>query len=238
LNLSVLDGWFDEAYELSGGWAIGDRIPYTEDQDDIHASAIYSMLENEIVPLFYRDSEHGIPVEWARRMKTCMANITPRFGCGRMVAEYMSELYQPAHELWMHISGNNFEQAREKTLWESRMSRAWDLIRFVDLGDGPGDHVMSGSAVPLRATVDLAGLKPSDVLVEAVIGHIGINGQLQGTYTLPLVPVEERGDAVVFANEFTVQETGRIGYSVRISPNHFDNPVTRPCNALLKWVSD
>jgi glycogen phosphorylase len=238
LNLSVLDGWFDEAYELSGGWAIGDRIPYTEDQDDIHASAIYSMLENEIVPLFYRDSEHGIPVEWARRMKTCMANITPRFGCGRMVAEYMSELYQPAHELWMHISGNNFEQAREKTLWDSRMSRAWDLIRFVDLGDGPGDHVMSGSAVPLRATVDLAGLKPSDVLVEAVIGHIGINGQLQGTYTLPLVPVEERGGAVVFANEFTVQETGRIGYSVRISPNHFDKPLTRPCNALLKWVSD
>jgi glycogen phosphorylase len=238
LNLSVLDGWFDEAYELSGGWAIGDRIPYTEDQDDIHASAIYSLLENEIVPLFYRDSEHGIPVEWVRRMKTCMANITPRFSCGRMVAEYMYGLYQPAHDLWMHISGNNFERAREKTLWDSRMSRAWDLIRFVDFGDGPGDHVMSGSAVPLRTTVDLAGLKPSDVLVEAVIGQIGVNGQLQGTYTLPLVPVEERGDAVVFANEFTVQETGRVGYSVRISPNHFDKPLTRPCNALLKWVSD
>jgi glycogen phosphorylase len=238
LSLSVLDGWFDEAYELSGGWAIGDRIPYTEDQDDIHASSIYSMLENEIVPLFYRDSEQEIPVEWARRMKTCMANITPRFGCGRMVAEYMSELYQPAHDLWMHISGNNFEQAREKTLWDSRMNRAWDLIKFVDFGDGPGDHVMSGSAVPLRATVDLAGLRPSDVRVEAVIGHIGVNGQLQGIFTLPLAPVEERGGAVVFANEFTVQETGRVGYSVRISPNHFDNPLTRPCNALLKWVSD
>jgi glycogen phosphorylase len=238
LSLSTLDGWFDEGYELSGGWAIGDRIPYTEDQDDLHASSIYSMLENDIVPLYYRDSELEIPVEWVRRMKTCMANITPRFSSGRMVAEYMSELYQPAHDLWTHISGNNFEQAREKTLWDSRMSRAWDLIKFLDFGDGPGDHVMSGSAVPLRTTVDLAGLKPSDVRVEAVIGHIGVNGQLQGTYTLPLIPVEESGDAVVFANEFTVQETGRVGYSVRISPNHFDNPLTRPCNALLKWVSD
>jgi len=238
LSLSTLDGWFDEGYELSGGWAIGDRIPYTEDQDDLHASSIYSMLENDIVPLYYRDSEQEIPVEWVRRMKTCMANITPRFSSGRMVAEYMSELYQPAHDLWTHISGNNFEQAREKTLWDSRMSRAWDLIKFLDFGDGPGDHVMSGSAVPLRATVDLAGLKPSDVRVEAVIGHIGVNGHLQGTYTLPLVPVEEHGGAVVFANEFTVQETGRVGYSVRISPNHFDNPLTRPCNALLKWVSD
>ncbi len=238
LNLSVLDGWFDEAYEQSGGWAIGDRIPYHEDQDDIHASAIYSLLENDIVPLFYRDSDQEIPVEWVRRMKTCIANITPQFSCGRMVAEYMSELYRPAHDLWTSISSNDFEPARQKTLWENRMTQVWNQIKFVDTGNGPGDHVISGSAVPLRTTVDLAGLKPSDVLVEAVIGHVGANGQLQGTYTLPLAPVEERGSAVVFASEFTVQETGRVGYSVRISPNHFDNPVTRPCNALLKWVSD
>jgi starch phosphorylase len=102
----------------------------------------------------------------------------------------------------------------------------------------PGDQVMSGSAVPLRATVELAGLKSSDVRVEAVIGQVGVNGQLQRTYTLPLAPVEEKGSAVIFASEFTVQQTGRVGYSVRISPNHFDNPLTRPCNALLKWVSD
>lgn len=238
LNLSVLDGWFDEGYEASGGWAIGDRIPYAEDQDDLHASAIYSLLENDIVPLFYRGSEQEIPVEWVRRMKACIANITPRFSCGRMVSEYMSELYQPAHDLWTNISSNNFEPARERTLWDSRMAEAWHLIRFVDLGDGPEDHVMSGSAVPLRATVNLAGLRPSDVRVEAVIGPVGANGQLESTHTLALMPVEERGGAVVFANEFTVQETGRVGYSVRISPNHFDNPITRPCNALLKWVSD
>ncbi|HEX3681991.1 MAG TPA: alpha-glucan family phosphorylase [Bryobacteraceae bacterium] len=239
LNFSVLDGWFDEALELSGGWAIGDRIPYSEDQDEIHATAIYSTLENEIVPLFYQQSEQeNIPVEWVRRMKKCMANITPRFSCGRMVAEYMSELYQPAHNLWRSVSNDNFDAARQKSVWDARMNENWHLIRFLDLGEGPGDHVMSGSAVPLRATVDLAGLKKSEVRVEAVIGQIGVNGELQGTYALPLVPIEERGTAVVFANEFTVQQTGRVGYSVRISPNHFDNPLTRPCNALLKWVSD
>ena len=200
LNLSVLDGWFDEAFELSGGWAIGDRTRQSDDQDDIHASAIYSTLENDIVPLFYQDSEQEIPVEWTRRMKTCIANITPRFSSGRMVAEYMSELYQPAHRLWVSISKDNFEAARQKTVWDSRMNQLWQQIRFVDFGDSPGDQVLSGSAVPLRATVDLAGLHPSEVRVEAV--------------------------------------TGRIGYSVRISPNHFDNPLTRPCNALLKWVSD
>ncbi|MGA8025616.1 MAG: alpha-glucan family phosphorylase [Bryobacteraceae bacterium] len=238
LNLSVLDGWFDEAYEISGGWAIGDRVTYSEDQDDMHASAIYSTLENDIVPLFYQHSEQDLPVEWVRRMMTSMANITPRFSAGRMVAEYMSELYQPAHDLWASLSKADFEEARKKTMWDARMNQTWHLIKFVDLSEGPGDQVMSGSAVPLRATVDLAGLQASEVRVEAVIGRIGVNGQLQSTYTLPLVPIEEQGTKVVFANEFTVQETGRVGYSVRISPNHFDNPLTRPCNALLKWVSD
>jgi len=238
LNFSVLDGWFDEAYEKSGGWAIGDRVPYSEDQDDIHASAIYSTLENEIVPLYYQGSEQDVPSEWVRRMKTCIVNITPWFGCGRMVAEYMSELYQPAHNLWLSVSRNDFEEVRQKSIWDTRMSEAWSSIRFLNLSDTPGDQVMSGSAVPLRATVDLAGLQPSEVRVEAVIGEIGANGQLQKTYALPLLPVEERGNSVTFANEFTVQQSGRVGYSVRISPNHFDNPLTRPCNALLKWVSD
>ena len=114
LNLSVLDGWFDEAYEISGGWAIGDREPYSEDQDDLHASTIYSLLENEIVPLYYQETGEDVPVEWVRRMKTSIANVTPRFSCGRMVAEYNSELYQPAHGLWMRISQNNFEKARKK----------------------------------------------------------------------------------------------------------------------------
>jgi starch phosphorylase len=238
LNFSVLDGWFDEAYEISGGWAIGDRVPYAEDQDDLHASSIYSTLENEIVPLYYQDSGQETPFEWVRRMKRCLANITPRFGCGRMVAEYMSELYQPAHKLWTDVCEDNFAALRERALWEERTRKRWSEIKFVGLGESPDYHVTSGSTVPLRATLNLAGLQPDDVRVEAVIGKIGINGDLERTHPLPLVPVENNGNTVTFANEFTVQETGRIGYSVRVSPNHTENPLTRPCNALIKWISD
>ena len=240
LNLSVLDGWFDEAYEMSGGWAIGDRQAYAEDQDDLHASAMYSTLENEIVPLYYQnqDADDDVPTEWVRRMKTCIANLTPRFGCGRMLAEYMSELYQPAHNLWQNVSKNSFELARNRTGWDARINSNWNSIRFLQVADGPADQVMSGAAVPIKALIELGGLEPSEVRVEAVVGQIGVNGQLEETFTLPLKAGETRGSAVLFANEFTVQQTGRLGYSVRISPNHFDNPLTRPCNALLKWVSD
>src|SRR3954454_18729568 len=142
LNFSVLDGWFDEAVDISGGWAIGDREEYSEDQNDIHATAIYSTLENDIVPLYYQGGEDEIPTEWLRRMKTCIANITPRFGCGRMVAEYMSELYRPAHDEWGTISKNNFKVAREVTMWDDRMAKSWDSLRFLEFGQEPGDQVI------------------------------------------------------------------------------------------------
>jgi len=240
LNLSVLDGWFDEAYEISGGWAIGDRQNYSDDQDELHASAIYSLLENEIVPLFYQnqDADEPIPTEWVRRMKACIANLTPRFGCGRMLGEYMSELYQPAHILWQSVSSDGFKLARNRSIWDSRINSTWNSIRFLEVAEGPADQVMSGSPVAIKTLVELSGLEAADVRVEAVVGQIGVNGQLQGTFTLPLKAGEKRGTAVLFANEFTVQQTGRLGYSVRISPNHFENPLTRPCNAPLKWVSD
>ena len=105
LNLSVLDGWFDEAYEFSGGWAIGDREHYSEDQDGIHASNIYYLLENEIVPLFYAQSEGGLSSEWVRRMKESMINLTPWFDARRMVHEYTKRLYDPAHGNWCRVSG-------------------------------------------------------------------------------------------------------------------------------------
>ncbi len=238
LNLSVLDGWFDEAYEYSGGWPIGTREPYAEDQDGMHASDIYSKLENEIVPLYYENREQGVPVEWVRRMKQSLAAITPRFSSGRMVAEYMYELYEPAHRLWERISRDDFREARRKSEWEANLTAAWSRVHFVGFGDSPAQQVLSGSPVPLRTEIDLAGLQPSDVRVEAVVGPIDSNGQLQDIHTVPLSAVGQNGNAFIFANEYVVQQTGLVGYSLRISPNHFDNPLTRPCNALLKWGLD
>jgi starch phosphorylase len=155
-----------------------------------------------------------------------------------MVAEYMSELYQPAHQQWINVSADAFKVARQKTTWDERVRETWHQVRFIDLGDGPDELVTSGSAVPVRATLELGGLDPSEVRVEAVVGEIGIGGDLQNTTAVTLIPVGKNGTATTFANEFTVQQTGRVGYSLRISPNHFDIPLTRPCNSLLKWVSD
>ena len=97
LNLSILDGWFDEAYEESGGWAIGDREPYSEDQDSMHASAIYYLLENEIVPMFYERRDHGTQ-EWMRAREAIAsisqpANSMPAACC----ASTITSCTHPAH---------------------------------------------------------------------------------------------------------------------------------------------
>ena len=235
LNLSVLDGWYDEAYEISGGWAIGHREPYSPEQDEDHASAIYSLLENEIVPLFYEDREEGVPEEWLRRMKTSIKNLSPRFNATRMLLEYASQFYEPAHRAYQQIRQDRFQGIRQRTRWTAELTRAWNNVRFVEVGPPLTDPVLSGQAIPLRVVIDLAGLKAEDVRVEAVVGRIGPEGHLRETEVLTLPPREQNGSLAVFAKEFVPQLTGRLGFSVRISPNHYEDPLTRPCHSLIKW---
>jgi starch phosphorylase len=86
--------------------------------------------------------------------------------------------------------------------------------------------------------IDLAGLTPGDVRVEAVIGRVGPSGRLEDTEVMALPAVEQRESVYVFASQILPQQTGRLGYTLRIAPNHYDDPLTRPCHPLLKWVTD
>ncbi|HTS65666.1 MAG TPA: alpha-glucan family phosphorylase [Candidatus Acidoferrales bacterium] len=234
LNLSILDGWFDEAYENSGGWAIGEREPYSEDQDGLHAGAIYSLLENEIVPLFYEHRDQT-PRDWVRRVKQSLSYISPNFDCRRMVREYTSELYDPAHIAHIRMCGSGYNLARERAAWNARVREVWDRVHFVEAGPGPGGALTSGKAVPVRAAINLAGLTPADVRVEAVVGRVDSNGHLEETEVLTLPVVEQNGSVAIFSRDIVPERTGRLGYALRVSPNHFDDPITRPCTNLLKW---
>ena len=234
LNLSILDGWYDEAYEHLGGWAIGEREPYSEDQDALHASAIYYLLENEIVPMFYERKEQT-PREWIRRVKQSVMYISPNFDCRRMVREYMSELYEPAHSQHIRIAKGDYTLVHEKARWNSRIREVWERVRFVEAGPGPGGTVTSGKPVAVRAAIELAGLTPEDVRVEVVMGRVDNNGNLEDTEVMVLPAVEQQGSVAIFSKDIVPERTGRLGYALRVSPNHFDDPLTRPCTSLLKW---
>ena len=235
LNLSILDGWWDECYETSGGWAIGDRGEYSDDQDAIHTSTVLSMLENEIVPLFHEGREEGVPREWMRRVKQSLQNLSPVFNSVRMVDEYRALFYDPAHAAFAKMREHKFEAARDRAAWDRRIHNIWNQVGFVSMDAGPDGPVRSGKPVLVRVTAQLAGLTPSDVKVEAVVGRVGITGQLEHTEVHALEPVDNTGSVYTFAKEFVPRETGRLGYSLRLGSNHFQDPLNRPCNALLKW---
>jgi starch phosphorylase len=235
LNLSILDGWFDEAYEYVGGWAVGDRYPYTQDQDEAHATAIYSLLENDIVPTFYQ-RDQGVPREWMRQVNRTLLHLSPRFNSQRMIEEYVAQLYQPAQAQYLELAADGFAQARRRAQWSAEVARVWERVSFVELGDPPNGPVLSGRPVPVRAAVDLAGLKAEDVRVEVVIGRIGPGGQLEDTEVMVLPPVAEAGHVVTFEKEVVPRQTGRLGLAVRVSPNHSGDPLSRPCGGLVKWA--
>ena len=235
LNLSILDGWFDEAFEVSGGWAIGDREEYTEEQDAMHASSIYYLLEREIVPLYYAQSEGGLSSEWVRRMKTCMANLTPAFDARRMVHDYTQRLYDPAHRQWEQVHGENFAEARRRAQWNARVREVWPTVQFVDVSPVPSAPVTAGSAIAVHAGVRLGGLESSDVRVECVVGRIGSSGGLEETEVVLLPFARMENGVAHFAREVVPSQTGRLGYAVRICPNHCDDPLTRPVTTFLKW---
>jgi len=237
LNVSILDGWFDEAAESSGGWPIGGRDPYTPERDVSHAAAIYSLLENEIGPLYYENREHGVPVEWMKRVKQSIRHISAQFNCQRMVNEYRTRFYEPAHAAYLAIQEGGFQPARDRVRWNHNVNQAWPFVRFGECGIGL-DRVFTGSSIPLRAEVDLAGLTPEDVRVEALVGRVGSGGELEDVQVLTLEPREQHGSTHMFGRDIMPYATGRLGFAVRVGPNHFTDPLERPCNALLKWASD
>lgn len=256
LNLSILDGWFDEAAEQSGGWAIGDREPYSHDRDEAHAAGIYSILENEIVPMYYEAREEGVPKKWMQRVKQSLRHISAQYNCHRMIADYRSNLYEPAHRAYEAIARDNFAPAREYVKWNRRVMGCWPQVRFLDasLGPstvalftaapamaapfaaGPSAAALAASPLPLRARIDLAGLSPGDVHVEALVGPIGPQGELEQTQVLQLEPLEQQGTVFLFGYTFTPFVTGRLGYALRVSSNHYTDPLNRRCYSPLKWM--
>ncbi|MBA3974867.1 MAG: DUF3417 domain-containing protein [Candidatus Solibacter sp.] len=237
LNLSVLDGWFDEAYEESGGWAIGDREPYHDWMEAIHASSIYSLLENEILPLYYSNREEGVPVQWIQRMKVSLEFLSARYNCQRMIRDYTSRLYEPAHEAWQSLKRGGFEQAREKAKWQRLVEQSWPGVVIEDAGTSLGPCHLSGALLELRAAVVLSGLKAEDVRVEAVVGKVGSTGKIEDTSVLVLHPSGLSGGRQIFSREFVPHQTGRLGYTLRVSPNHCDDPLARPCHSPIKWAA-
>jgi starch phosphorylase len=225
LNLSVLDGWWVEGYTGDNGWAIGAGEEYTDltYQDEIEGRAIYDLLEQEIVPLFYNRSSDGLPRGWIKMMKQSIATISPVFNTNRMVEEYTRICYVPSAERFARLGQENLKRAAELSQWRRRLQRDWGQIKVEHVETQGADPMHVGAQLEVRARINLGSLRPDDVAVQLFHGLVDNMGEIPQPHTAAMeANGEHHGNSWLFKGQIPCEASGHYGYAVRVLPHHSD----------------
>jgi starch phosphorylase len=236
LNVSVLDGWWEEGYSPDVGWVIGSGEVYDdpEEQDRVECEALYNLLENEIVPLFYERDRAGMPRAWIAMMKASMRKLGAFFNTQRMVQEYTDSSYLPAHRGGARLLADKGAGARGLAAWRSRVTAAWPgvSIRVDEIRKHKDMRV--GDTVGVTVRVRLGVLSPADVAVEIWHGPYTAAGEIRQGTVLPARHDQREGEEEIYRVEVPCMGSGRYGFAARVLPRHPDlvNPFTP---LLLAW---
>ena len=235
LNLSVLDGWWNEAYCPAIGWAIGPGGETPEGtalppgaydpavRDRLDAHALYELLEQQVVPLFYERGPDGLPREWVRRMKASIRAVAPHYSAHRMVREYTERFYVPAARRVARLAEQGMQGARELARWKARVRAAWPAVRVEEVSLSQPHDLRLGEALQVQARVALGELTPSDVSVEMCLGRVEPRGHLSEVEVLPmrcLGPARPGGVYLFAAEQVVPRRSGLHGFQVRVRPSH------------------
>jgi starch phosphorylase len=230
LNVSTLDGWWDEAWEIgvrSGvqlGWAIGKGESYQDPgyQDRVEAEALYQLLETDIVPTFYERRADGLPRKWVERMKGSLTKLGPQFNMHRQVMQYADEYYLVAHERHCNLHLDDAARAKALAAWKKRVDDSWPRVRIVPLPIGTGE-VDLGSDVNVNVEVALDALTPDDVSVEMLTGRVDAHDQLQEQAIIAMeCGGRESSGNYKFRAVWQPSKSGLCGYAIRVLPKHRD----------------
>ena len=238
LNISTLDGWWCEGYTPEAGWVIdaGENHEDANYQDMVESQALYNILENEVVPLFYTRSADNVPRAWIRRIKSSMGRITPRFNTTRMVADYTRRFYNPAAARCQYLTAAACSRAKALSMWNSNMKRAWPEITIRDVkiqvGNGEGNVELNakqpqlkvGSELSVRALVKLGKINPDDVSVELYYGSVDTWGNIKDGSAVKMARKETSGQDGEhwFVGLMPCRTAGQHGLTVRVLPRHAD----------------
>jgi len=224
LNLSILDGWWDEWFDGENGWAIptADGVDDADRRDDIEAEALYTLIEKSVAPAFYTRDESGLPPRWLAMVKHTLRTLGPKVLASRMLREYVTRLYVPAAEASRAVEADGFALARDLGVWKARVEGAWSALRIDHVeADGIADAVMQGTQVTVRAYVSLGDLAPDDICVEAVHGRVDADDRLVDPHHAAMEAVEQfDGNRWLYRVSIDLDRNGPFGYTVRALPCH------------------
>jgi len=226
LNLSILDGWWNEFYDGENGWAIpsADAAGDGAERDALEAEAMYDLIEHQIAPRFYDRDGDGVPETWVGQIRHTLATLSSPLSAERMVREYVERLYIPAAANEKRLSADHYRDARELAAWKDRVRSAWPGVNVAHVDAGGLDAVPQvGDHLRVRALVHLNGLRPEDVEVQLVYGRSYDGDDLTGVHYERLtldhpIPGADPSVAHEFSGGVTLTWAGSFGYTVRVVP--------------------
>ena len=225
VNLSVLDGWWVEGYKQGNGWAIGAGEEYTDltYQDDVESRAIYDLIEQEIIPLFYTRSSDGLPRGWLRTMKQSMQMGTSFFNTHRMVGEYVEKCYWPSERRYDNLLQSQLQRAQGLAQWRRRLRKEWPQLRIEAVDPPSVDFVKVDGELLVKAKVTLGGLTPQDVAVQLFHGLVDSFGEIPSPLLVEMTNDGGReGNSWLYSGVIPFQASGQHGFAVRILPKNSD----------------
>jgi glycogen phosphorylase len=223
LNLSILDGWWDELYDGRNGWAIptADGVDDPDRRDDIESAALYDLIENSVTPKFYDRDHDGVPRRWTSLVKHTWLSLGPEVVGSRMLRDYVDTLYAPSARAARALT-RDFTVAKELASWKAKVNGVWagvrvDHVESTDVGDAPE----VGAQFTVRAFISLGALRPEDVRVEVVFGATDSADHIWGASLLEM-SLAESYDSGQHRYEalLTLNSSGPCGYTVRVLPHH------------------
>ena len=239
LNFSVLDGWWYEGFrkDEQAGWALTDKRSFTDQaqQDRLDAATIYSMLENEIIPLYFNKNYNGYSPEWIQYIKRSIGHIAPHYTMQRQLDDYIAKFYIPETKRFNKLVANNYQVAREIVSWKEEVASKWDDIKVISVNfdEQLGGTLHTGSEYKVVCKIDNAGL--GDSIGVELVSFQEQDGESKFHHRWDLNEVSKEGNIVTYEIKAKAKNAGVYRYALRLYPKNSLLP-HRQDFAYVRWI--
>ncbi|MCL2479393.1 MAG: alpha-glucan family phosphorylase, partial [Treponema sp.] len=238
LNCSIMDGWWDEAYNPEVGWAIGHGEQYQDEklQDDVESKALYDLLERDIVPLFYQRGRDGLPREWIKRMKDCMRQIGHSMSSHRMLMDYSNNFYFPALKNYRKLIKDECADAKSLAAYFTKLRESWDNLKIVKVEANTKPVMQRGDILNVTAHLDLGHMLPEELMVELYHGTVSNqSNEITNARKTEMKWISSKDNLNQYHVKVECTDTGFQGHTVRIMPKH--EALIHPFRTgFIKWA--
>ncbi len=240
LNFSVLDGWWVEGYREGAGWALPQEKTYQnqEFQDDLDAETIYTMFEQNIIPMFYKRDENNIPTEWIRYIKNCIAEIVPEFTTKRMIDDYIDRFYTKLFDRTKEMRKHGYAMAKRISSWKKKVARGWDDIEILEYDFFPSankEQLILGKKYKGKVVVDLKDLNDVEVGIEVIVTESLSDGSNRTIRKEELELESQEGTIATYTIELQPTRSGVFHFGLRMFPKNSDLP-HRQDFSFVRWI--